>query len=232
MKMRNGVFMMCGRFSLTEDISALQQYFDFEISEEFSARYNIAPSQRILTVISDGHERRAGTMKWGLVPFWAKDEKIGYKMINARAEGIDEKPSFKHAFKRRRCLVVADGFYEWKKQEDGNKQPYRFIMRDKKPFAFAGLWETWKKGEQPLHSCTIITTTPNEVTEDVHDRMPVILHQDSYDLWLNPKNDDTEHLKSLLVPYPANEMDLYPVSTMVNSQKNDIADILTPLNSM
>ena len=222
---------MCGRFSLAEDISALQQYFDFEISEEISPRFNIAPSQRILTVISDGQKRRAGTMKWGLVPFWAKDEKIGYKMINARAEGIDEKPSFKHAFKRRRCLILTHGFYEWKKQEDGNKQPYRFIMKDKKPFAFAGLWETWKKGEQPLHSCTIITTTPNEVTEDVHDRMPVILHQDSYDLWLNPKNDDTEHLKSLLVPYPAEEMDLYPVSTMVNSPKNDISYILSQLNS-
>lgn len=205
---------MCGRFSLTEDISALQQYFNFEIAEEITPRYNIAPSQRILTIISDGQNRRAGTMKWGLVPFWANDEKIGYKMINARAEGIDEKPSFKHAFKRRRCLIVANGFYEWKKQEDGNKQPYHFIMKNKKPFAFAGLWETWKKGEQPLHSCTIITTTPNEVTEDVHDRMPVILHQDSYDLWLNPKNDDTEHLKSLLVPFPAEEMDLYPVSTM------------------
>lgn len=135
-------------------------------------------------------------MKWGLVPFWAKDDKIGYKMINARAEGIDEKPSFKYAFKRRRCLILTNGFYEWKKQEDGNKQPYRFVIKDNKPFAFAGLWETWKKGEQPLHSCTIITTTPNEITEDVHDRMPVILHQDSYDLWLNPKNNDTEHLKS------------------------------------
>ncbi|MFD5853903.1 SOS response-associated peptidase [Cytobacillus pseudoceanisediminis] len=223
---------MCGRFSLTEDISILQQYFDFEISEEITPRYNIAPSQRVLTVLSDGQERRAGTMKWGLVPFWAKDEKIGYKMINARAEGIDEKPSFKHAFKRRRCLILTNGFYEWKKQEDGNKQPYRFVMKDNKPFAFAGLWETWKKGEKPLHSCTIITTTPNKITEDVHDRMPVILHQDSYDLWLNPKNNDTEHLKSLLVPYPAEEMDLYPVSTMVNSPKNDIAEILAPLNSL
>ncbi|MGA5691375.1 SOS response-associated peptidase [Cytobacillus pseudoceanisediminis] len=223
---------MCGRFSLAEDISVLQQYFDFEISEEISPRFNIAPSQRILTVISDGQDRRAGTMKWGLVPSWAKDEKIGYKMINARAEGIDEKPSFKHAFRRRRCLIISDGFYEWKKHEDGNKQPYRFIMKDKRPFAFAGLWETWKKGKQPLHTCTIITTTPNEVTEDVHDRMPVILHQDSYDLWMNPKNDDTEHLKSLLVPYPADEMDLYPVSTLVNSPKNDLAEILAPLNSL
>lgn len=160
---------MCGRFSLAEDISALQQYFDFEISEEISPRFNIAPSQRILTVISNGQNRRGGTMKWGLVPFWAKDERIGYKMINARAEGIDEKPSFKHAFKRRRCLVMADGFYDWKRQDDGNKQPYRFITKEKKPLAFAGLWETWKKGEQPLHSCTIITTTPNEVTKDVHD---------------------------------------------------------------
>ena len=115
---------MCGRFSLAEDISALQQYFDFEISEEISPRFNIAPSQRILTVISDGQNRRGGTMKWGLVPFWAKDERIGYKMINARSEGIDEKPSFKHAFKRRRLLIPVDGFYEWKRKDDGTKQPY------------------------------------------------------------------------------------------------------------
>ncbi|KON83523.1 hypothetical protein AF332_27635 [Sporosarcina globispora] len=222
---------MCGRFSLTEDISILQQYFNFKIAEDIFPRYNIAPSQKILTIISDGQNRRAGTMKWGLVPFWGKDEKIGYKMINARAEGIDEKPSFKHAFKRRRCLIVSDGFYEWKKDEKG-KQPYRFIMKDNRPFAFAGLWETWKKGEQPLHSCTIITTTPNEVTEKVHDRMPVILHRDSYDLWLNPKNDCTEHLKSLLVPYPAEAMDLYPVSTLVNSPKNDLAEVISPLNSL
>jgi putative SOS response-associated peptidase YedK len=222
---------MCGRFSLAEDILQLQQYFEFELTEEISPRFNIAPSQQILSVISDGQKRRAGTLKWGLVPSWAKDEKIGYKMINARSEGIDEKPSFKHAFKRRRCLILADGFYEWKKNE-GSKQPYRFIMKSKEPFAFAGLWETWKKGNQPLHSCTIITTTPNGVTKDVHDRMPVILPRDTYDLWLNPKYDETEHLKSLLVPYPAEEMEKYPVSTLVNSPKNEMEELLSPLNSL
>ncbi|MCU1808167.1 SOS response-associated peptidase [Cytobacillus firmus] len=222
---------MCGRFSLEEDINKLQQYFNFEVAEEITPRFNIAPSQRILTIISDGQNRRAGTMKWGLVPFWAKEEKIGYKMINARSESIEEKPSFKHAFKRRRCLIVATGFYEWQKTEEG-KQPYRFIMKDNRPFAFAGLWETWKKGEKPLHTCTIITTTPNAVTEDIHDRMPVILKEEDYDSWMDPHNQDTELLKTLLVPYAAEEMAKYKVSDLVNSPRNDVADVLSPLNSL
>ncbi|MEH6988442.1 SOS response-associated peptidase [Cytobacillus firmus] len=222
---------MCGRFSLEEDINKLQQYFNFEVAEEITPRFNIAPSQRILTIISNGQNRRAGTMKWGLVPFWAKEEKIGYKMINARSESIEEKPSFKHAFKRRRCLIVATGFYEWQKTEEG-KQPYRFIMKDNRPFAFAGLWETWKKGEKPLHTCTIITTTPNAVTEDIHDRMPVILKEEDYDSWMDPHNQDTELLKTLLVPYAAEEMAKYKVSDLVNSPRNDVADVLTPLNSL
>ena len=222
---------MCGRFSLAEDILNLQKHFNFEVTEEITPRFNIAPGQKILTLLSDGKKQRAGTMKWGLVPFWAKDEKIGYKMINARAERIDEKPSFRHAFKRRRCLIVADGFYEWQKTENG-KQPYRFIMKDKKPFAFAGLWETWRKEENPLYTCTIITTKPNAVAEDIHNRMPVILHQDDYDVWLDPANDDIEHLKSLLTPYPAEQMDKYKVSDLVNSPRNDLAEVLSPLNSL
>ncbi|HZG73003.1 MAG TPA: SOS response-associated peptidase, partial [Chondromyces sp.] len=209
----------------------LQKHFNFEVTEEITPRFNIAPGQKILTLLSDGKKQRAGTMKWGLVPFWAKDEKIGYKMINARAERIDEKPSFRHAFKRRRCLIVADGFYEWQKTENG-KQPYRFIMKDKKPFAFAGLWETWRKEENPLYTCTIITTKPNAVAEDIHNRMPVILHQDDYDVWLDPANDDIEHLKSLLTPYPAEQMDKYKVSDLVNSPRNDLAEVLSPLNSL
>jgi putative SOS response-associated peptidase YedK len=228
--MEIGVKFMCGRFSLTADISVLQELFQFEWDAELMPRYNIAPSQTVLTVISNGEKRIGMGMKWGLVPYWAKDPKIGYKMINARAETVEEKASFKHPFKRRRCLILADGFYEWKK-EDNRKQPYRIQLKGRKPFAFAGLWEIWNKGGEPLHSCTIITTTPNEKMKEIHDRMPVIVPEDALDIWLNPKMDDTTYLKTLLVPYPSNEMEVYPVSTLVNSPKNDVEDVLSPLNS-
>lgn len=224
---------MCGRFSLTTDILKLQQQFNFEFNDEITInpRFNIAPSQQVLTIGSDGGKRIGTTMKWGLLPFWSKDVKIGYKMINARAESIDEKPSFRTPFKSKRCLVLADGFYEWKK-EGKEKQPFRFVMKEEKPFAFAGLWDQWNKAGESLYTCTIITTRPNKVTEEVHDRMPVILDEDVYDIWLNPKTDDTDYLKSLLIPYPAEKMKAYPVSQIVNSPKNDIVDCLSPLNSI
>ncbi|WP_347321164.1 SOS response-associated peptidase [Rossellomorea sp. RS05] len=222
---------MCGRFSLIESVHELQQQFEFDISAKLEPRFNIAPSQEVFSIISDGKKRRGGTLRWGLVPHWAKEVKIGYKMINARAEGIEEKPSFREPFRKKRCLIIADGFYEWK-QVDDRKQPYRFVMKDGKPFAFAGLWETWKKGDAPLHTCTIITTTPNALTEDVHERMPVILKRSDYARWLDPSNQAVDELKSLLVPYPAEEMELYAVSELVNSPKNDVADVLSPLNSL
>ncbi|UII57563.1 SOS response-associated peptidase [Cytobacillus spongiae] len=222
---------MCGRYSLSENKAELQAQFQFEMLEELNPRYNIAPSQNILAVGSNGQRRKGSFLQWGLVPFWADNPKIGYKMINARSESIDEKPSFKHAFKKRRCLILADGFYEWKK-ENGHKQPYRFVMKDQKPFAFAGLYEVWKKSDHPLVTCTIITTTPNEVTEEIHDRMPVILPADTYDLWLDPKNEDVTMLKSLLTPYPAEQMIKYPVSTLINSPKNDQIDCLDEKNSL
>lgn len=221
---------MCGRFTLTDEIIQLQEQFQFEFDGEYTPRYNIAPGQTILAVGSNGKRRKGNMLKWGLIPYWAKEEKIGYKMINARAESIDEKPSFKHAFRKRRCLILADGFYEWKKTEK-EKQPYRFIMKNKKTFAFAGLWETWRKGDKPVHSCTIITTTPNEVTMDVHDRMPVILPVETHDLWLDPTYEDIQHLKSLLVPFPAGEMEKYPVSTLVNSSRVESAEFISPINS-
>ncbi|QJX79907.1 SOS response-associated peptidase [Priestia megaterium] len=224
---------MCGRFSLATDIAELQEQFDFEFNGEFTfgSRFNIAPSQQVLTIGFNKGKRIGTTMKWGLVPYWADDIKIGYKMINARGESVDEKASFKRSFKSKRCLILADGFYEWKK-EGKNKQPFRFVMEDERPFAFAGLWEQWNKGEEPLYTCTIITTKPNGVTKEVHDRMPVILEEDVYDLWLNPQMNDTEYLKSLLVPYPADRMKMYPVSTVVNSPKNDLEECLAPLNSI
>lgn len=209
----------------------LQEQFNFDFNGELILRYNIAPSQDILVLGSNGHSRVGTTMKWGLVPSWANDTKIGYKMINARSETIDEKPSFKNSFKSKRCLVLSDGFYEWKKDEKG-KQPYRFVMKDRKPFVMAGLWERWDKGKTPLFTCTVITTTPNDVTRNVHDRMPVILPEDTYDTWLNREMNDTNYLKSLLVPYPAEEMDLFQVSTLVNSPKNDVEACLEPINSL
>ncbi|MDU9693373.1 SOS response-associated peptidase [Priestia aryabhattai] len=224
---------MCGRFSLTTDIAELQEQFNFDFNGEFTfgSRFNIAPSQQVLTLGSSEGKRVGTTMKWGLVPYWADDIKIGYKMINARGESVDEKASFKRPFKSKRCLILADGFYEWKK-EGKKKQPFRFVMKDERPFAFAGLWEQWNRGEEPLYTCTIITTKPNEVTKEVHDRMPVILEEDAYDLWLDPQMEDTEYLKSLLVPYPAEQMKMYPVSTIVNSPKNDVEECLAPLNSI
>lgn len=155
---------MCGRYSLTEDLNHLQDAFDFEFTDELSPRYNIAPGTQILTIIAEDGKRVGKNMKWGLVPYWSKEPKVGYRMINSRAEGIDTKPSFKAPFKRRRTLIPSSGFYEWKKTAEG-KQPYRFILKNNKPFVFAGLWEVWNKGDSPLVTCTIITTTPNEVTE-------------------------------------------------------------------
>lgn len=220
---------MCGRFSLATDQSILQEQFNLIFNEEIKYRYNIAPSQNIFVVGSNGHDRVGTSMRWGLVPLWSKDTKIGYKMINARAETLDEKISFKQPFLKKRCLILCDGFYEWKKQGK-EKQPFRFIMRDRRPFAFAGLWERWDKGEKPLYTCTIITTTPNELTEDIHDRMPVILPPETYDQWLDREFNDTEVLKSLLIPYKADLMDVYPVSDIVNSPKNESEQCLIPLN--
>lgn len=221
---------MCGRFSLATDQNAIEDQFQLIINEELTYRYNIAPSQDVFVIGSNGHDRVATSMRWGLVPPWSKDVKIGHKMINARSESIEQKVSFKDPFRQKRCLIISDGFYEWKKTESG-KQPYRFVMKDRRPFAFAGLWECWNKGSEPLFTCTILTTTSNEVTKDVHDRMPVILPTDTYDTWLDRKEDNIEHLKSLLVPYDAQFMNLYPVSTLVNSPKNDQKECLEPLNS-
>lgn len=220
---------MCGRFSLTVGIERLQSLFGFVYAGNIAPRFNIAPSQEVLTVIETEGKRIGKLMKWGLVLYWANDPKIGWKMINARAETVDEKASFRRALKRRRCLILADGFYEWKK-EGTKKIPYRFTLRNEQPFAFAGLWETWDKRDETLYTCTIITTKANELISTIHDRMPVILPREWQDAWLDPKLEDADYLKSLLQPYPAEEMKMYEVSTIVNSPKNDVADCIKPVN--
>jgi putative SOS response-associated peptidase YedK len=216
---------MCGRFTLFTDFPILQERFDFDNEIEVRPRYNIAPSQDILTVVNDGDKNKAGLLKWGLVPVWAKDKKIGYKMINARGETVNEKPSFKRLLKRRRCLIVADSFYEWKKTEEG-KQPLRIKLKNDEPFGFAGLWDRWEQDGEEINSCTIITTKPNSLMEEIHDRMPVILNKESESIWLDRTIDESEYLKRLLSPFDSEQMEAFKVSTLVNSPKNDIKEAI------
>ncbi len=191
------------------------------------SNYNAAPTQLlpVIRIGADG-DRELATLRWGLIPMWAKDPKIAYSTINARAETVAEKPAFRTAFKKRRCLVPADGFYEWQATGDG-KQPYRITMKDGEPFAMAGLWERWDKGEEPLESFTIIVTSGNSLIKPIHDRMPVILDPDTWDHWLTAA--DTAIPMALLQSYPAKKMAAYKISTRVNSPKNNDAEVIEPL---
>lgn len=216
---------MCGRFSLTQSAEPIAQIFQLPDLPDLKPRYNIAPSQQVATIIQPT-QREFRWMRWGLIPSWAKDPKIGNKLINARAETLAEKPSFRNAFKRRRCLIIADGFYEWQKLEK-RKQPYYIKMQDGNPFAFAGLWESWKspQGEE-IVSCTIVTTAANSLMEPIHDRMPVILSPDECDRWLDSSASEAQVLKNLLKPYNSDEMLAFPVSSTVNSPANDRAECI------
>ena len=214
---------MCGRFTLAFNPNAIEEYFSIDIPGEhtgLSPRYNIAPSQDVAVVVRPDAEagRNLTMMRWGLIPHWAKDSKIGYKMINAKAETLTEKPSYRTAYKKRRCLIPATGFYEWVVQE-GRKQPYYIRRKDDGVFAFAGLWEHWVHEEQSIYSTTIITTATDEKLQDLHTRMPVILPQDNHSDWLDPDLQDTESLQALLVS-DTSMLDYYPVSTQVNSPRN------------
>ena len=223
---------MCGRFTLTVDPSELQETFpEFTIPvADFGGRYNIAPTQPVAVVPNNG-ENRLDFFTWGLVPFWAKDPSIASRMINARAETLAEKSSFKHAYKRRRCLIFADGFFEWQ-SVPGNKTkiPMYIRLKDSKPFAFAGLWENWNSpdGSQIL-STTIITTSPNELVAPIHNRMPAILPKSAYDLWLSPVEQPATKLDAILRPYPADQMQAYAVSRLVNSPANDQPECIQPV---
>jgi putative SOS response-associated peptidase YedK len=221
---------MCGRFTLTTDLELLEERFSFcAKSLSYKPRYNIAPSQPVLAVIGDDKGARAGLLRWGLIPSWAKDTEIGNRMINARSETIAEKPSFRRALQKRRCLILADGFYEWRK-EGKKKTPLFISLASREPFAFAGLWETWRPPDgEPIHSCTIITTTTNSLMEPIHNRMPVILSRAAEALWLDRTIDDPQKLLPLLVPYAEMQMDAYEVALTVNSPKNDSPACVAPV---
>jgi len=242
---------MCGRFTLTDPEQDLAVQFSLPEIPDMQPRYNIAPTQLVATVRvapsaepsdavpsgDDSMVRELALLRWGLVPFWAKDPKLGARMINARSETVAAKPAFRAAFRRRRCLIVADGFYEWQKVERG-KQPFYIRLRDRRAFAFAGLWEYWKGRDDPsdssgqgriIESCALLTTEPNDLLRPLHNRMPVIVHPRDYDLWLDPKVQDTERLQSLLRAYPPEEMEAFAVSQLVNRPGNDDPRCIEPL---
>jgi putative SOS response-associated peptidase YedK len=234
---------MCGRYSAAGTLSELAKLIDFICRAPFFApRYNIAPRQQAPVIVLDQFQPTLKLMRWGLIPAWAKDESIGDKLINARAETITEKPSFRKQFDRQRCLVPADGFYEWQRR-DKSFTPFRFTMRDNSFFCFAGIYEKWirppKEGEfefgdldepppsRVIETFSIITTTANEMVAAVHDRMPVILHPNHWLWWIDDRSKG-ESVKSLLSPHPAEDMDCYRVSKLVNSAKNDSPECLKP----
>ena len=220
---------MCGRYSLIADIGELQERFGFDGSELTHApRYNVAPTQMALTV-TNGGRRRGSYMRWGLIPSWAKSASVGNRMINARAETVAEMPSFRTALQRRRCLVLADGFYEWQ-GKGSSRRPMRITMASGEPFAFAGLWDTWRdpKGEV-VRSCAIITTSANELLSPIHDRMPVILPRELESLWLDHDIQDYAALAGILTPYITDEMEAYEVSSLVNSPANDGPEMVVPV---
>jgi putative SOS response-associated peptidase YedK len=219
---------MCGRFTLKSGPQAIQTQFNLsKIPSDLKPRYNIAPTQPVAVVMNEADERQLKELRWGLIPFFAKDPSIGSRLINARAETVAEKPAFRNAFKQRRCLIVADGFYEWR-QEAKRKIPYYIHMDSDEPFAFAGLWERWTpEGESPLLTCTILTTEANPLMRPIHDRMPVILPRDAREVWLDP-DADPDRLHVLLRPYEGEDMEAYTVSTRVNSPRYDGPECVEP----
>lgn len=235
---------MCGRFTLTVTWEELMMRYMLDpesVSPFHMPRYNIAPAQMVTAIIHDGRSNRIGQLQWGLVPSWAKDPSAGSKMINARSETLEEKPAYRIPFYRKRCLIPADGFYEWQKTGEG-KQPLRISMRSGRIFSMAGLYDTWITPDgQKLSTCTIITTEPNTLMEPIHNRMPVILRPEDEALWLDrsaaPEGSDSgsssalQSLRELLKPYPAEEMEAHPVSTIVNSVKNDTEECIRSITS-
>jgi putative SOS response-associated peptidase YedK len=220
---------MCGRFVRSTNIRDLGKIFDTEdVLSQLDPSYNIAPTQPIAVIMVDG-KRKLVSMKWGLIPHWAKDPEIGSRMINARAETIDEKPSFKHPLKRHRCLILADGFYEWK-TEDKKKYPSYIHLKSSKPFAMAGIYDSWQSPTgEVITSCSIITTEANEFMKQIHHRMPVIINPEDYDVWLNPDVNDPVIIKNILSrPIDPGMMESHEVSPEVNSTSHNSPDCILP----
>lgn len=222
---------MCGRFTLTVDPADLKQEFsEFTFPSQFAPRFNIAPSQPVLAIPNDD-KNEAYFFVWGLIPMWAKDPAIGNRLINARGETLEEKPAFRGSLKYKRCLILADGFYEWKSIPGRKaKTPFFIHLKDRKPFAFAGLWDSWNSPDGSLiKTCTIITTEPNDLMAIIHNRMPVILHPRDYAKWLDPSPQTPDQLKPLIKPFSAEAMDAYPVSPLVNKPSNDTPELVVPV---
>lgn len=216
---------MCGRLTLRTPAQVLAQVFGIDDVPQFPIRYNIAPTQNVLAVrLDSGHHREMVTFQWGLIPSWADDPSVGNKLINARAETVQTKPSFRDAYRHRRCLILADGFYEWEKRGT-EKQPMLICYPDNRPIALAGLWENWRKGSGDIQSCTIITTAANAFMQQVHDRMPAILLPQDYDRWLTGKMDIAEQS---LGTSATEEMTMIPVNKIVNSPRNDLPQCVEP----
>jgi putative SOS response-associated peptidase YedK len=224
---------MCGRYTLRVSPAELAEIFAVINSFDWSPRYNIAPTQTVAAVRAnrDGQGRELALLKWGLIPSWAKDPKIGSSLINARAETVATKPAFRSAFRKKRCLIAVDGFYEWHAVRGQKvKQPYFIAVNDAPAFAFAGLSEHWTSPEgTPVDTCTIITTTANSLMQPIHNRMPVILDPADYDRWLDPARQDPQDVLPLLKPFPADRMHAVPVSTLVNSPRNESPQCVVPL---
>lgn len=222
---------MCGRFSLSSTPQRLRERFALAAgTDDLAPRYNIAPSQPV-PVIPNRTRRVLRPARWGLIPNWAKEAAIGNRMINARAETLAARPAFRAALERRRCLIPADGFYEWKRAGRGMRVPFHIRRRDAEPFVFAGLWDLWHPPEgEPIASCTIITTDANDLVAPLHDRMPVILAPEAYDLWLKPAPLHADTLLPWLVPCPPEWLEAYPVSSLVNSPANEDPACITPVD--
>lgn len=226
---------MCGRFSISLSKEEVARYLKDEYAIDelkegiILPRFNIAPTQMVLTVINDGKKYRSGMIKWGFVPSFAKDENASFGMINAKAETLREKPAFRTALKTKRCVILADGFYEWQKSNQ-SKQPMRIQVKNQKLFPMAGLWSTFVRPDgTKLYTCTIITCEANDLMKNIHDRMPVILDKASEKIWLNPQEDNPDTLSNLLIPFDSNQMTYYKISSLVNNASNESKDIINEI---
>ena len=223
---------MCGRFVMKSSQMELADFFQLAASVDVPARYNIAPTDAVLAVADTGEGRHWRVFRWGLIPSWARDIAMGARMINARSETVFDKPAFRAAIRRRRCIVPADGFYEWDGKK-GERQPYYIAMADGKPFGMAAIWEIWESGEGDyIESCALLTTSANSLIESFHPRMPVILDPGNWELWLDPTGGERAALEKLFVSYPADKMAVYPVGHDVDNPRNDGEQLIIPLEGL